>query len=175
MRRGKKKNKREKSIPLLALLVPWVQRGLRIRNLQRGEWTGWRQQCQGLRILAAASPHFCWQHSLQEFVWWCSHKKKTRESTLEFLHPTGTFYPIKNRKKKKSLLWLSNIPLCLHTTALSIHLSMHLDVSSTSGCCKQCYDGHWVHMSFRIVVFSGYMPSSGITGSYGSFSPLFFF
>ena len=31
------------------------------------------------------------------------------------------------------------------------------------------------HMSFRIVVFSGYMPSSGIAGSYGSFSPLFFF
>ena len=25
-----------------------------------------------------------------------------------------------------------------------------------------------VHVSFRIVVFSGYMPSSGIAGSYGS-------
>ena len=30
-----------------------------------------------------------------------------------------------------------------------------------------------VHMSFRIVVFSGYMPSSGIAGSYGGFIPDF--
>ena len=30
-----------------------------------------------------------------------------------------------------------------------------------------------VHVSFRIVVFSGYMPSSGIAGSYGSFIPGF--
>ena len=26
----------------------------------------------------------------------------------------------------------------------------------------------WVHMSFRIVVLSGYMPRGGIAGSYGS-------
>ena len=30
-----------------------------------------------------------------------------------------------------------------------------------------------VHVSFTIVVFSGYMPSSGITGSYGNFIPRF--
>ena len=30
-----------------------------------------------------------------------------------------------------------------------------------------------VHVSFRIVVFSGYIPSSGIVGSYGSFIPSF--
>ena len=30
-----------------------------------------------------------------------------------------------------------------------------------------------VHVSFRIVVFSGYIPSSGIVGSYGSFIPNF--
>ena len=30
-----------------------------------------------------------------------------------------------------------------------------------------------VHVSFRIVVFSGYMPSSGISGSYGRFSSSF--
>ena len=30
-----------------------------------------------------------------------------------------------------------------------------------------------VHVSFRIMVFSGYMPSSGIAGSYGSFIPSF--
>ena len=30
-----------------------------------------------------------------------------------------------------------------------------------------------VHVSFRIVIFSGYMSSSGIAGSYGSFIPSF--
>ena len=30
-----------------------------------------------------------------------------------------------------------------------------------------------VHVSFRIMVFSGYMPQSGISGSYGSFIPSF--
>ena len=32
-----------------------------------------------------------------------------------------------------------------------------------------------VHVSFSIMVFSGYMPSSGIAGSYASFIPNFFF
>ena len=32
-----------------------------------------------------------------------------------------------------------------------------------------------VHESFRIVVFSEYMPSSGIVGSYGNFITRFFF
>ena len=31
-----------------------------------------------------------------------------------------------------------------------------------------------VHVSFRVVVFSGYMPSSGIVGLYGSSIPSFF-
>ena len=30
-----------------------------------------------------------------------------------------------------------------------------------------------VHVSFSILVSSGYMPSSGIAGSYGSFVPTF--
>ena len=30
-----------------------------------------------------------------------------------------------------------------------------------------------VHVSFSMMVFSGYMPSSGIVGSYGSFIPSF--
>ena len=32
-----------------------------------------------------------------------------------------------------------------------------------------------VHVSFSVMVFSGYMPSNGIAGSYGSFIPSFFF
>jgi len=31
-----------------------------------------------------------------------------------------------------------------------------------------------IHVSLSILVFSGYMPSSGIAGSYGSFIPRFF-
>ena len=31
-----------------------------------------------------------------------------------------------------------------------------------------------VHVSFRIVVFSGCMPSNGVAGSHGSFIPNFF-
>ena len=30
-----------------------------------------------------------------------------------------------------------------------------------------------VHVSFSVMVFSGYMPSSGIVGSYGGFIPRF--
>ena len=30
-----------------------------------------------------------------------------------------------------------------------------------------------IHVSFSIIFFSGYMPSSGIVGSYGSFIPSF--
>ena len=30
-----------------------------------------------------------------------------------------------------------------------------------------------VHVSFSIMVFSWYMPSSGIAGSYGSFIPIY--
>ena len=32
-----------------------------------------------------------------------------------------------------------------------------------------------VHVSFSIMIFSGYMPSSGIVESYGNFIPSFFF
>ena len=34
--------------------------------------------------------------------------------------------------------------------------------------CKQCYSEHWVHVTFWIMVFYGYMPRSGITGSCSS-------
>ena len=38
------------------------------------------------------------------------------------------------------------------------------------GYCKQCCYEHQVHVSFqiRVFVFSGYMPRSGVAGSYGS-------
>ena len=36
------------------------------------------------------------------------------------------------------------------------------------GYCKQWHNEYWVHVSFWTMVFSGYMPRSGIAGSYGS-------
>ena len=75
-------------------------------------------------------------------------------------------------------LWLSDIPLYVCTTAaLSIHLLMD------HPCCN-FYDlaiinsagvNIGVQVSFSILVSSGYMPNSGISGSYGSFIPSFFF
>ena len=38
---------------------------------------------------------------------------------------------------------------------------------------KFCCSEHWGTVTFRIVVFSGYMPSSGIVGSCGRFIPSF--
>ena len=83
--------------------------------------------------------------------------------------------------------WLSNVPLLSNwtTTKYSIVYTYHsfLIHSSVDG-----HLGHFhvlasvnsaamnigVHESFWIVVFSGYMPSSGIAGSYGGFIPSFF-
>lgn len=36
---------------------------------------------------------------------------------------------------------------------------------------KQCRSEYWGTCSFWVMVFSGYMPSNGIVGSYGSFTP----
>ena len=39
--------------------------------------------------------------------------------------------------------------------------------------CKYCCSEHWGTGVFSVLVSSGYMPSSGIAGSYGSFIPSF--
>ena len=57
--------------------------------------------------------------------------------------------------------WLNNIPLYRCTmSSFSILLLMNIQVASLT----------WllVHVSFGIIAFSGYMPRSGITGSYGN-------
>ena len=73
-----------------------------------------------------------------------------------------------------SFSWLSNIPLCVcvcvcvcvcTTSSLSIPLS---EAFRLLPYCKQCYSEHWVHVTFWIMVFYGYMPRSGITGSCSS-------
>ena len=66
-----------------------------------------------------------------------------------------------------SSLWLSNIPLyiCIH---LFFICWWTFRLLPCPGCCKSCCCEIGVHVSFWIMVFSGYMPRNGIAGSYGS-------
>ena len=79
----------------------------------------------------------------------------------------------------RSFLWLSNIPLYICTTnSLSIRLvDGHLGSFHDLAIVNSAAVNIGMHVSFRIMVFSGYMLSSGIAGSYGNsiFSFLFFF
>ena len=64
-------------------------------------------------------------------------------------------------------------PLYICTrAALSIHLSMDIQVP-WSGYCNSAAVSIGVHMSFSVLVSSGYMPSSVVAGSYGGFIPSF--
>ena len=56
-----------------------------------------------------------------------------------------------------------------------IHLSVdgHLGCLPVLAIINRAAVNIGVHVSFRIMVFSKYMPSSGIAGSYGSFIPSF--
>ena len=72
---------------------------------------------------------------------------------------------------------MAYIPLKICTTAsLSIHLVNGQDLGyfHVLAIVKSAAMNSGVHVSFSILVFSGYMPRSGIAGSYGSFIPRFF-
>ena len=70
-----------------------------------------------------------------------------------------------------SFLWLSNIPLYICTTS---SLSICPSVNGHLGCfhvlviVNSAAMNNEVHVSFWIMVFLGYMSSTGIAGSYGS-------
>ena len=65
-----------------------------------------------------------------------------------------------------SFLWLRNIPLCIWTTSsLPIPLSMDICFHVLALGNRAAMNTE-VHGSFGIMVFSGYMPRSGIAGSY---------
>ena len=74
-----------------------------------------------------------------------------------------------------SFLWLSSIPLCICTTA-SLSIS---SVDGDLGCfhvlaiVNSAAMNNGIHVCFSILVSSGYMPRSGIAGSYGGFIPSF--
>ena len=72
------------------------------------------------------------------------------------------------------LLWLSNIPLFIYHNFF-IHSSVygHLGCFHILTIVNSAVMNIGVQVYFSIMIFSGYMPHSGITGSYGSFSPSF--
>ena len=66
-------------------------------------------------------------------------------------------------------LRLSNIPLYISTTYLYPFLCQWtFRLLPCLGNCKQCCNEHWVHVSFQTMFFVGYVPKSGIAGSYGN-------
>ena len=71
-----------------------------------------------------------------------------------------------------SFLWLSNIPLCICT---KIYLSVdgHLGCFHVLAIANGAAVNIGIHVSFSIMAFLRYMPTSGIAGSYGSFIPSF--
>ena len=70
-----------------------------------------------------------------------------------------------------SFLWLSNIPLCIWTTT---SLSIHLGCVHVLAIVNSAAMNNGIHVSFSVLVSSGYMPRSRIAGSYGGFIPSFF-
>ena len=66
-----------------------------------------------------------------------------------------------------SFLWLSNVPLCICTVPT---LSIHSSVNGPLGCfhvlaiIKGAAMNNGIHVSFSILVSSGYMPRMGLLG-----------
>ena len=74
-----------------------------------------------------------------------------------------------------SFLWLSNTPLCIRTTTFYPFICqwtsglLHVLAIVNSAAMNNV-----IHVSFSVLVSSGYMPRSGIARSYGGFIPSFF-
>ena len=72
-------------------------------------------------------------------------------------------------------LWLSSIPLCVYVCVYTHHIFIHSSVNRHLGCfhvlaiVNSAAMNIGVHVSFQIMVFSRFMPKSGIAGSFGSF------
>ena len=65
--------------------------------------------------------------------------------------------------------WLSSIPLDIYTTSsLSIHINGHLGCFHILAIVNSTTMDIGMRVSFQIMVFSRYMPRSGIDGPYGS-------
>ena len=60
-----------------------------------------------------------------------------------------------------------------HTFLIHSSVDEHLDCFHVLVIVNSATMNIGVHVSFSIIVFSGFMPRSGISGSYGSFIPSF--
>ena len=74
-----------------------------------------------------------------------------------------------------SFLWLSNIPIVYIYSNFFIHSSVdgHLGCFHVLATVNSAAVNNGIRVSFSILVSSGYMPRSGIAGSYGDFIPSF--
>ena len=71
-------------------------------------------------------------------------------------------------------LWLSNISLCICTTLLYPFICQWTSrLCLCSSFVNSAAMNSGIHVSFSVLVFSGYMPRIGIAGSYGGFIPRF--
>ena len=62
-----------------------------------------------------------------------------------------------------------------HNFFIHLPVDRHLGYFDVQAIVNSAAMNTGVHISFSIMVFSGYMPNSGTAGSYGSFIPSFFF
>ena len=60
-----------------------------------------------------------------------------------------------------------------HTFFIHSSVDEHLDCFHVLVIVNSATMNFGVHMSFSVMVFSGFMPRNGISGSYGSFIPSF--
>ena len=125
-----------------------------------GQKTPWRRAWQPTRVFLPGEPHgsackCC--HAI--FVLLClTSLSVISESTHVDANGITSFF-----------LWLSNIPLCVCTTSLSIHLLMgHLGCFHVLATVNSAARNIEIRVSFQSMVFSRYMPRSGIAGSYGN-------
>ena len=67
-----------------------------------------------------------------------------------------------------SFLWLSNIPLCIYVSHFFIHSSDdgYLGGFHVLPIVNSVSMNNGIHVSFSVLVSSGYMPMSGTAGSY---------
>ena len=74
-----------------------------------------------------------------------------------------------------SFLWLSNIPFknMYHNFFIHSYVSEYLGCFHVLAIVNSAAMNNGIHVSFSILVSSGYMPRSGIVGSYCSFIPSF--
>ena len=68
-----------------------------------------------------------------------------------------------------SFLWLSNITQKYHNFFIHSSVDGHLGCFHVLAIVNSAAVNNGIHVSFSILLFSGYMPRSGISGSYGGF------